>query len=286
MGRLLTKSWKKIQEKFALFVESLTVIGLFGAILRTIGARLTKKCSRVDKLREGATYNYCYLKCKDILFGNVICAPESLNENVNIIWYCWWQGLVEAPDTIVECYKRLRELNGDNKIIVIDRNNYMQYVDIPEYMIEAAASGQLRLSHLCDILRFGLLYRYGGLWIDAGTYVNTALTEYLNFNIVSLRYPDDKTYRARGRWAGFFFGGKAGTLFFGVMHESLIRLHHSCGAGIEYLIMDYLIEVIYDNNESIAESFRKFPFMDYDLHEMQNLILQEDAVSVTKKATL
>ena len=284
MRRSLARLRGKIREKFVLFIESLTVIGLFGAILRTVGWGVTKKCRRVDLLRERALYKYCYLKWREFVLGNLSCTLEVSRKKEDIIWHCWWQGLEVAPTTVLECHKRLKDLNLDKKIIVIDKNNYLDYVEIPDYIVKAANDGQLKLAHVCDILRFGLLYRYGGLWIDADAYLNTALTEYFSFDLVSVRYLEKGEYRSRGRWVGFFFGGKAGTLFFGVMYELLIKLHHSCGAGIEYLVMDYLIEVIYDNNKSIAESFSRFPFIDYDLHEMQRLIVKEDFASVIKKS--
>lgn len=52
-------------------------------------------------------------------------------------------------------------------MVVIDQNNYRDYVDIPDYIIKKLDKKQMSLTHFSDILRMALLYEYGGVWMDA-----------------------------------------------------------------------------------------------------------------------
>ena len=85
----------------------------------------------------------------------------------NKIWFCWLQGLENAPVLVKKCYQSLEENLTDKEIIVLTEENYREYVRFPEYIQKKIDSGIITRTHMSDLLRLELLIQYGGTWIDA-----------------------------------------------------------------------------------------------------------------------
>lgn len=83
------------------------------------------------------------------------------------VWIFWWQGMENAPDLVKCCYKSVKEHLSDWDIILITQDNYKQYVDFPEHILQKLENGQITLTHFSDLLRLELLIHHGGLWLDA-----------------------------------------------------------------------------------------------------------------------
>lgn len=82
------------------------------------------------------------------------------------IWICWLQGLENAPE-IVKCCINSIVTNVVGEIHIITYNNYADYVELSEHIIEKHKLGIIDKTHFSDILRLALLYKYGGIWMDA-----------------------------------------------------------------------------------------------------------------------
>lgn len=95
----------------------------------------------------------------------------SYNENAhnvsNKIWFCWFQGLEVAPEVVKMCYKSLKKNLRHKEIVVITSENYSEYVDFPDYIIEKWKKNIITNTHMTDLLRLELLIKYGGMWVDA-----------------------------------------------------------------------------------------------------------------------
>lgn len=268
----------KLQEKFVVFRESLGVISFFQSLLRAIGSRLTRHIPKLDALRERALYEYCEAKLNFLADGAFDEPRPKVKVDKQPIWFFWWQGLENAPVTVIECHKQLlKHARPTQEIYVIDAINLSQFIDIPEYFLDRVRSGDIKVSHLSDIIRFGLLYNYGGIWLDACVYLNGPLPVYDDVELASLKYEDNGRYRSRGRWVGFLFAGKQGCKFFANVQSALIDIHAANGKGVEYLVMDYVIEVVFNKNKDYAKLIMDSSMVDWDLHEMQRLALLGNA---------
>ncbi|MBQ0073385.1 MAG: hypothetical protein KBT34_04255 [Prevotella sp.] len=82
------------------------------------------------------------------------------------IWFCWLQGLDHAPELVHACLKSLRSL-PDTRVIVVDIDNYRDYIEFPDYILEKYHKGYIPHANMSDMLRLALLSKYGGVWIDA-----------------------------------------------------------------------------------------------------------------------
>ena len=87
--------------------------------------------------------------------------------NADTIWFCWLQGIDNAPELVKVCYEALQKNVPDKEIILIDWNNYNDYIELPDFIIEKVNAGIISKAHLSDLIRLELLIKYGGYWIDS-----------------------------------------------------------------------------------------------------------------------
>ena len=50
------------------------------------------------------------------------------------IWFCWLQGLKEAPELVKVCYESLCKNITDREVVVLTNENLSLYVHLPEYI--------------------------------------------------------------------------------------------------------------------------------------------------------
>ena len=110
------------------------------------------------------------------------------------IWFCWLQGLEQAPLIVHACYNSLKRHLTDREIKVIDNTNWREYVELPGYIVEKWEKGQIPAAMLSDLLRLELLIKYGGTWIDS-TVLCTGLKrqEFLDANLFVFQYTPEGT---------------------------------------------------------------------------------------------
>jgi hypothetical protein len=105
---------------------------------------------------------YVYLCDK---YGNISGDGVAKGEKSPVIWWCWLQGLENAPALVKACYESCRQLGLEIKVITAD--NFAQYVTLPDFILQKYRAGAISNAHFSDILRIELLTSYGGTWIDA-----------------------------------------------------------------------------------------------------------------------
>ena len=93
------------------------------------------------------------------------------------IWFCWFQGLDNAPELIRINLKSWRERNPTWEIVVLDNSNISNFVNLEAILGENIEF--ISPASMSDVLRVNLLEKYGGVWVDATTFCNTALDEWL-----------------------------------------------------------------------------------------------------------
>ena len=84
-----------------------------------------------------------------------------------IIWFCWLQGIEQAPEIVHACYNSIKRNIPDREIQIIDNDNWKEYVELPDFIIEKWEKKRIPAALFSDILRLELLIKYGGTWIDS-----------------------------------------------------------------------------------------------------------------------
>lgn len=98
-----------------------------------------------------------------------------IHEESKVIWIFWWQGIESAPNLVKGCYRSVIDNFTDWDIVLVTKNNYEQYVEIPLFIIQKLDEGAISLTHFSDILRLELLIKHGGLWLDATVFCSSGL---------------------------------------------------------------------------------------------------------------
>ena len=112
----------------------------------------------------------------------------ALNNNLEIkisdnyaqpIWQLWLQGRENIPALIKICMDSVRKYNPDRNIIILTKDNLRNYVDLPEYIWQKYEAGIITHTHFSDIIRFYLLYKYGGTWADATVLMTSSMPDFI-----------------------------------------------------------------------------------------------------------
>ena len=90
-----------------------------------------------------------------------------MHEKNKIVWFCWLQGMWKAPAVVKACYESLHRNLPDRDIKVIDAENWNEYVELPEHIVQRWEKKQIPPAHFTDLIRLQLLIKYGGTWIDS-----------------------------------------------------------------------------------------------------------------------
>lgn len=120
--------------------------------------------ARLEKYRE------------DIRTRPELRTPAPNAEPVKIIWQFWWQSATNPPPVVARCFESVRRHCGDYRVIVLDQNNFEQYVEMPEY-VRNYFRGHEHSAHFSDYIRFSLLTKYGGVWLDATVFLTDRIPD-------------------------------------------------------------------------------------------------------------
>lgn len=123
-------------------------------------------------------------ECDELVASSRRAKPAGKNaDSINKkVWVCWLQGMENAPKIVQVCYESICYWLEDWDIVVITSDNYADYADMPEHVVEKWKQGIITNTHFSDILRLELLGRYGGLWLDATTFLTGPLPGYITSN--------------------------------------------------------------------------------------------------------
>jgi len=83
------------------------------------------------------------------------------------VWFCWLQGLENAPELVRVCYDSLCKHITDREIVALTNENIAQYADLPEHVVKKHEKGIIPDAAFSDMVRLELLCKHGGTWIDA-----------------------------------------------------------------------------------------------------------------------
>ena len=193
----------------------------------------------------------------------------------------WWQGEENAPEIVKMCLSSLRRNAASNRIILIDKNNYQEYLSLPPHILSKVASGCITLTHFSDIIRAGLLSKYGGLWIDATIFAASRIpeeiftAEYFTIKMVEDNFPKILN-PSLSRWTVFFFGaGRPGAKLFCFMYDILSEYWKTHEGLIEYFIIDYVIALAFDEFPDFREAWRHIPVNNTSWYKLVQCLNQE-----------
>ena len=186
-----------------------------------------------------------------------------------IIWTMWQQGEAQMPETVRASMKTIKDFAKRNScdFHLLTDENLIDFIDIPTDIIEKYKRKELAASHYSDIIRFSLLYQYGGIWMDATLFVSPhATVEMIEGDFFSLNHPPvypERMERTIGdfKWSSFFIAGKRGKSYFKHIRDLFIYFARKYPVFIQYLMIDYFLLSEYKLNEEFKLLVNELPIL-------------------------
>ncbi|MBQ7217295.1 MAG: capsular polysaccharide synthesis protein [Synergistaceae bacterium] len=204
--------------------------------------------------------------------------PQQTDSNIPAVWTIWWQGTENLPEVVKICYASFRKYCGTHPVKVLTRKNFTDYVDLPGYIFDRLDSGAITITHLSDIMRFYLLYHYGGLWLDSTIYITNGIpasvfgAEYYTVK----RHPRPRNRSvAKDRWANFLVGAKKGSVLCSFMLDFFLEYWRTQEKFIDYFLLDYVMNIAYDELTECRKILDSVPYSDYDLYRLESIMNHE-----------
>ena len=147
---------------FRCLVKGQSFKGIYPEVLKNVEPFLVTKYSHI--IQEFKKFNV--QGHTDTIDSTEMIPHEVWNEEPKTIWFCWLQGIEQAPEIVRACYNSLKQLTG-YRLVVIDNTNWREYVELPGYIVEKWEKGRIPAAMFSDLMRVELLIKYGGTWIDS-----------------------------------------------------------------------------------------------------------------------
>ena len=194
---------------------------------------------------------------------------EETTEFPKIIWTMWQQGEAQMPETVQASMKTIKDFakRNDCEFYLLTDENLADFINIPIDITEKYKKKELSAAHYSDIIRFSLLYQYGGIWMDATLFVSPYATlEMFEGDFFTLNHPPlqpEKMERTVGdfKWAGFFLAGKKGKPYFKHIRDLYLYYVRKYPVFIHYLMMDYFILSEYKCNPYFENLVDRLPIL-------------------------
>jgi len=184
------------------------------------------------------------------------------NDKNEKIFTMWQQGESKAPALVQACFRSIRK-HCKQELVVLDDDNFEQYVKLPREIIEKYRAGKIRRAHFADIVRVELLYEHGGIWLDSTAFVTAPIPDWimdLDFFVfmvgnVGQKYSYMQNCFIRARKGAYLLAAWRAMILDYWMHEN-----HS----FDYFMHQLLFKTLVENDPRAKKYFAEMPHVDQD----------------------
>ena len=242
-------------------------LNYFYVIANKISYRLRKRNALLDKIALIFLKIY-FLGIQRFLKKNfsylMNSQPDSYTskKNDNNIFVCWFQGEENAPELVRNCIKSIRnEAPQNSNLVILSENNMLDYVNIPDVVLEKYKKGLITKTNFSDILRFALLSQNGGAWMDSTIFCRDSIDpELFNYKLYSIKNSNyDKFNIARRKWTAYFWFAKQNSYFTRRVFQFFCSYWEKYDILIDYFLVDHIIYFLYKNDPICKEMLDAIP---------------------------
>lgn len=263
----LNKYWRWFKKTQADYRDCLTVSRELAGINRrlAIAALLgqQEKLERVSDEKHAWILDYVSARCSETLkkyrdMPTPACMTEP-NPELKV-WSMWWQGEAQADKLFRMCIDSARR-HTHQPVITLDKDNYRQYFELPDYILRKHAEGKIALQHICDLMVVSILAAEGGFFTGATVWWSQDATEEL------LRAPfwtcravsESRVNMSRSRWVGYVMAGRKEFPLFSFARDCLQEYWKNSDKIVDYLLLDYVFELAYQNIPCVRAAIDALP---------------------------
>lgn len=199
---------------------------------------------------------------------------ENIADN-RIIWTLWWQGEKNAPPLVKACINSMKKNANGANVIVITKDNYENYVTIPSYIFDKHEKGYICNAVLSDIIRFHLLEKYGGLWLDATIFVSSPIPrEYYGLIFYSQHTkPQEMTcWVQNNAYHIFVIGSRPHAKLVSFTKDMFLEYWETHNTAVDYLCTDYFFYLAMQEFPEIKAEIDSLPYSSERLYDLVKVL--------------
>ena len=190
-----------------------------------------------------------------------------------VIWI-YWNDFSNMPTMVEKCIERIRKNSNGHKVVIVTEDTVSDYLQLDEVVLRKYKEGKISRTHFCDIVRIALLHQYGGVWMDCTLLLTQPLPEIVtssDFYTNHMNKWDDFNVSG-GRWSTFFFACRRDNLLMKATLDVFVEYWKRYDDSVDYVWMDYIFNLLYNNIPSIKEMIDAVPENNPDIWIMQTKI--------------
>lgn len=243
--------------------------------LLILAKKILSRAARLFPFIRPDSVMLSFLKAEFSCIAQEYCKKkaEASFKKADRIWVFWYQGYESAPPLVKKCIGSIFRHAAGHEVVLLTKENYAQYVQIPPYIMEKLEKGCFSLTHFSDLLRMELLSTHGGLWLDATVFVSQDIPdEFFTARYFTVHYTKSTSTITGGKWTGFCQSGCADSAVHSFCRDVFRAYWKKYDILADYFLIDYvtafgcknvpeiaaLIDAVPLNNEGIKELDRHF----------------------------
>ena len=191
--------------------------------------------------------------------------PEETPEHAEPrrIFSLWLQGEKQAPPLVHACLDSIRR-HSDAELVVLDGQTVFDWIDLPAAIVRRWKEGKMKAAHFADICRVELLYRHGGVWMDATCYLDAPLPEWLWEADFFVYRGGDSMSGAYGGIQNCFIRGAKDAYLLKVWREAIHAYWEREHSAVDYFVHQLLFSLAVQENPRAADLYAGMPSLVQD----------------------
>jgi hypothetical protein len=145
------------------------------------------------------------------------------------------------------------------EVVVLDGNTVFDWIDLPASVVKLWKTGKMKAAHFADICRVELLYRYGGVWMDATDYLDAPLPEWLWKADFFVYQGGDALSGAYGGIQNCFIRAAKGAYLLKVWREAIQSYWAAETSAVDYFVHQLLFSLAVSSNPRAAALYAEMP---------------------------
>lgn len=181
--------------------------------------------------------------------------PKQTNEKQFSIWF---QGEKNAPKIVKICFESQRRFSP-LEVVVLDETTLFEWITLPDYIMEKWRKGKIIPAHFADICRVELLYRYGGIWMDATDLMVSPMPDWIMESDFFIYLAGENVNWSYSFVQNCFFRSKKGNPLIKMWRDAILEYWRNERRAVDYFFHQILFKVMVDNNPIARKYFEEMP---------------------------
>ena len=234
---------------------------------------LLRQRSPEDKKAEIRRMNQFWEGFLDVIkpYEQMPVYPYPVSDGKDSVIWVYWNDISTMPAMVEKCIERIRRNSNGHKVVIVSEDTVSDYLQLDEVVLRKYKEGKISRTHFCDIVRISLLYHYGGVWMDCTLLLTQPLPEIVTSSAFYTIHLGKWDYFnvGGGRWSTFFMACHKGNLMMRATLDVFVEYWHRYDDIVDYVWMDYIFNLLYNNIPSIKEMIDAVPENNPDIWIMQ-----------------